>query len=73
MTLILMVIACVCLLLQALQVNIKRIEIGWLGLFFWCLAVTLPMLLSGQVTPLYVLVVVLVIVVLVVFYRRPRA
>lgn len=38
-TLILMVFAFVCLVLAAFGVSAPRIQIGWLGLAFWALAI----------------------------------
>lgn len=70
-TQILMVLACVCLLLQAFQVNVKRISIGWLGLFFWCLAITLPLIAHiGQVAAI-VIVVLIVVLIVVAVTRTP--
>jgi hypothetical protein len=70
---ILMVLACACILLQALQINVKRIEIGWLGLFFWCLAITIPLLVHvGQLALVaLVLVVFFLVVLIIVVNRRP--
>jgi hypothetical protein len=66
-----MVLACVCLLLQAFRVNVKYIEIGWLGLFFWCLALTIPMFAHvGQVAAV-VIVVLIVLLVVVAVKRTP--
>jgi hypothetical protein len=37
--LILMIVACVCLIVAALNVDVTggKVNIGWLGLFFWAL------------------------------------
>lgn len=37
--LILMIVACICLILAALSVDVTggKVSLGWLGLFFWAL------------------------------------
>jgi len=39
--LILMILALVCLLLTAFNVSAQRVQLGWLGLALWLLAVIL--------------------------------
>jgi len=73
MTLILMIAACVCIFMQAFQWNVKNVEIGWLGLFFWALAITLPMILGAvhlSNTALLIIVVIVVLIVILFMLRR---
>lgn len=71
MTLILMILACVCLLMQALQFNVKRVEIGWLGMFFWALAITIPGSgVLGQ-SALALIAVLLIVLIIVAVRRNP--
>jgi hypothetical protein len=45
---ILLIAACVCLFIEALKVvTTARASFGWLGLFFWALAVTIPVVIHG--------------------------
>ncbi len=69
-TLVLMILAVVFLLMQAFQINVRNIEIGWLGLACWAMAVLVPILLHlGTVT---LIIVVLLIVLLFVALVRSR-
>jgi hypothetical protein len=69
--LVLMILAVVFLLMQAFQINVRNVEIGWLGLMCWAMAVLLPMLWHLGVL-LLVIVVLLVFLLLVTLVRtRP--
>lgn len=62
-------VAVVCLFLQAFEINVKNVQIGWFGLGCWALAILLPAL-GLSLNVLLIIVAVLLVITIILLLRR---